>query len=211
MIWTVLSSPTRAGATSVPSEREMALPTEPIELSSEITLGPDSADVVLIQYSEFQCPFCARFAQDTLRPLVDTYVTSGQLQVVFRHFPLDAIHPHAAAAGAAAACASDQGAFWKLHDFFFEAPENLDLKKTRTKLAELNLDLGEFDSCMVSSGPARVRADKESAVRLGVRATPTIFVGTRLAPFRLQVKGGFVGARPIESVTKLIDRALNER
>lgn len=103
---------------------EVPLPDQPISLDGAKVKGNATAPVALIMFSDFQCPFCAGFASETLPELEREYVATGHVVIAFRHFPLDN-HPLALKAAQGAECAEQQGRFWDMHDRMFHAPQHL--------------------------------------------------------------------------------------
>jgi len=161
------------------------------------SLGPDSAPVTIIEFSDFQCPFCARSAP-LPRQLVERY--PGQVRVVYRHFPIDSIHPRARAAAEASACAHEQGRFWEYHDALFANARALEDADLERYAGGLSLDLGAFRAC-VAEGRYReaVERDLADGRSAGVSGTPSFFVNGRLLG----------GAQPLEAFGPLIEGELS--
>ena len=90
-----------------------------LDITGAPVKGPKDAKVVLVEFSDFQCPFCARFSRDTIPQVQTDYVDTGKIKYVFADFPLETIHPYAFKAAEAAGCAGEQGEFWKMHDHLF--------------------------------------------------------------------------------------------
>ncbi len=157
--------------------------------------GPANAPVTLVEYSDFQCPYCSR-AYPTIKQLQAKY--KDQLRLVFKDFPLD-IHPFAAKAAEGGACAFEQGKFWEFHDKLFENQKALgvpDLKKTALSLG---LDPKRFNDCIDSPKYAYDwQADMAEGQKLGVNGTPTFFANGRMV----------VGAKSLEEMSKIIDEEL---
>ena len=158
--------------------------------------GSAEAPVTLVEFSEFQCPFCHR-VQATLTQVLERY--PGKVKLVYRDFPIDALHPMARRAAEAARCAQDQGKFWEHHDTLFShflqaAPD--DLKEYAQKVG---MDVTKFESCL-SGGvyKATVQRDFDEGTRLGVTGTPAFFVNGRLVQ----------GSQPLEAFTRVIDDEL---
>jgi protein-disulfide isomerase len=158
--------------------------------------GPASAPVTIVEFSDFHCPFC-RAAQPTLDALLARY--PGQLRLVYRHFPLDSLHPQARRAAEAAWCAAQQDKFWPFHDELYKSgPETG--PDTLSRLAtEAGLDKGRFDQCLASgkAGPA-VEADVEEGTKFGVTGTPGFFINGR----------ALSGNQPIDAFVSVIDEEL---
>lgn len=160
--------------------------------------GPAGAPVTLIEFSDFECPFCSRVV-----PAVDQVVATygDQVRVVFRQFPLN-IHPRAPKAAEASLCAADQGKFWEMHDALFAAQRDLAIEQLKAKAAGLGLDAAQFDSCLDSGKhAAKVAADMADGQRAGVSGTPAIFVNGRFIN----------GAVPFETLAKVIDDELTRK
>jgi predicted DsbA family dithiol-disulfide isomerase len=136
--------------------------------------GPDTAPITLVEFSDFECPFCERFAQ-TLDRVSEEF--GDTVQLAFRHFPLENIHAHARRAAEASVCAGEQGRFWGMHDLMFQEQDRLWVDDLRENEARLALDLDAFDACLESERPGqRVNTDQREGRRAGVNGTPTLFV-----------------------------------
>ena len=152
-----------------------------VNLAGDHYKGDPDAPLVVVEFSDFECPFCRTYAVDT-QPTVDaTFVETGQVLWVFKHLPLS-IHPSAPNAAAAAECAGDQGQFWEMHDVLFESVERwagdgVDTDVVLVEIAgELGLDSGEFASCFAGrSALERVLADMDDARGI-ISETPSFVV-----------------------------------
>ncbi|MCA2978315.1 MAG: thioredoxin domain-containing protein [Myxococcaceae bacterium] len=157
--------------------------------------GPSSARVVIVEFADFQCSFCAR-ASDTVKKVAADF--PADVRVVFRHFPL-ANHPLAPKAAEASACANEQGRFWEFHDHLFANMRELDESSLKAHALTLGLDLRPFVACL-ESGRMRavVEQDRAAGEKLGVNGTPAFFInGVMLS-----------GAQPEEAFRKAIEREL---
>ena len=146
--------------------------------------GPDSARVEIIEFSDFQCPYCQRLTE-TLQELKEEY--GDDIRLVFKDYPLPN-HAEAFKAAEAGLCANEQGKFWELHDAMFENQNELGVDALKRQVGALGLDQAAFDSCLDSDRFAdEVRADLLQGQGLGVSSTPTVFVNGRAvlgaAPF----------------------------
>jgi protein-disulfide isomerase len=137
-------------------------------------LGPATAPVTLVEYGDYECPFCGA-AHATLEQV--RQVMGDDLRFVYRHFPLTQIHPHAYQAAEAAEAAGAQGRFWEMHDLLFENQDRLGLRDLIGYAGALDLDLERFVTELRGHAHAvRLREDFLSGVRSGVNGTPTLFV-----------------------------------
>ncbi len=184
----------------------------PVSKGRDHIRGNPGAPVTLIEYSDFECPFCKSF-HPTVKKVVDE--SRGQVRWVYRHFPLDQIHPVKARKEAAASeCAAELGgndAFWKFADRFFEltpSNNNTDIDTVLPQIArEIGLDQAKFASCLASGRhDRRVEEDYQDAVASGGRGTPwTIIVSKSGKTYPLS------GAQPYAAVKQLVDLALQEK
>jgi len=159
--------------------------------------GPDGAPVTIVEFSDFQCPYCAR-AEPTVKDLMALEKYKGKIKLVYRDLPLP-MHPLAPKAGEAAHCAGDQGKYWEMHDKLFAASPKLEVTDLKAYARELQLDGGRFDKCLESGEKAKVVAEHAKAGdELGVHGTPAFFVNGRLIS----------GAAKLEAFTALIDAEL---
>lgn len=164
--------------------------------------GPAGAPVTVVEFSDFQCPWCQRItpALDRLR---EAY--GARLRLVFRQFPLHTIHPQAQKAAEASLCARDQGKFWPMHDVLFAHQDDLGVENLKALADELGLDRGRFDACL-DGGERRdeVLADVAAGRRIGVGSTPSLFVNGR--PVNLEA-----GPDPFDQLAAVVDDELARR
>ena len=167
--------------------------------ATDPSFGNAKAPVTIVEFSDFQCPFCLR-AMPTLKKLQQTY--GDRVRVVWKDFPLVRIHPQAAKAAEAAWCADEQGKFWPYHDRLFGNQAALMIDDLKKYAQELALDTARFNMCLDSSKFAsRVRDGMEAGTKLGVSSTPTLFVNGRVMP----------GAYPYEEIAAVIDEELQRK
>jgi protein-disulfide isomerase len=137
-------------------------------------LGTSAAAVTLLEYGDYECPFCAA-AHPAVKHVLK--LVPGDILFAYRHFPLTQIHPHAQQAAEAAEAAGAQGRFWEMHDLLFAHQDHLALRDLVEYANALGLDIDRFASELESGAhTARVREDFLSGVRSGVNGTPTFFV-----------------------------------
>ncbi len=158
--------------------------------------GPAGAPITLVEFSDFQCPYCAR-VNPTLAKLQEAY--PGKLRIVFRDLPLLNMHKNAGHAAEAAHCANDQGKFWEMHDRLFANQGKLAPADLKEHAVALGLDATAFNQCLDSGKyTAEWRRDSEEAGRLGLSGTPAFFINGRLLS----------GAQPYEAFAQVIDEEL---
>jgi len=159
------------------------------------TLGPETAPVTMVEFSDYQCPYCRR-AQGTVDELMAQY--KGKLRLVHRDFPLDN-HPQAVAAARAARCAGDQGKFWDYHRGMLIAPGDFSDQDFKGRAAALGLDGSRFETCLASKHhDEAIKASIADGARIGVTGTPAFFINGRM----------LFGARPIEQFREVIEAEL---
>lgn len=181
------------------------IPTEPISIDGASIMGKPDAPLVLVIYSDFQCPFCAKFATETWPILQEKYVKTGQVMAAFRHLALPN-HQFAAGAAAAAECAGEQTKFWEMHDLLFKDQSRLRPEQLVAAATSLGLDGASFERCL-SRGSEKTANDRQAAVALGIRATPTFFVGRLLPGGKMKVIAILSGARPVEEFGSAFTKA----
>lgn len=157
--------------------------------------GLKNAPITIVEFSDFQCPFCAK-AQTVLQQVLETY--PHDVRLVYRHFPLKR-HPQAKLAAEAAECAARQGRFWEYHDQLFADAQELNRDKLRALAEGLRLDVESFDGCLdAGQTRKRVAEDVADAREAGVTGTPTFFINRRMVE----------GAQPFATFKRMIDREL---
>lgn len=207
-LWQGRAGPVEAVGTAARRGRPPAppLPSEPFSLDGVTQVGNRDAKVVVVEFSDFQCPYCARFASDTLPELRRRYIDQGKVLFAFRHLPL-AIHPMAVKAAEAAECAGKQGRFWAMHDRLFRAPiTSEDSLVEQSRAIGLNIEV--FRQCLTGETAGRVMADAAFAKSIQVTGTPTFFLGTKGVDGRVTVVERLSGAQPLPSFEGPIDRLL---
>lgn len=158
--------------------------------------GDKNAEITLIEFSDFQCPFCKRHLP-TINQLLSQY--EGKIRFVYRHFPLSSIHPFAQKAAEASECAGDQGKFWEYHDTLFDNQSALDTASLKSYAGNLGLNQSQFDNCLDSDKYASlVNKHLQEGQAAGVSGTPGTFVNDQL------VKGAY----PVATFTQIIDGLL---
>lgn len=153
--------------------------------ANDHVLGDLGAALTVIEYADFQCPFCGRFARESFPTIKANYIDTGKVRWVFRHFPLTTIHDRAQAAAEASECAADQVDFFDYHDLTFNTVDGTNTTiLTDSQLLQnataLGASAGTFNSCTTGHAKAaRVQQDVNSATSLGLNSTPTFFIGSQ--------------------------------
>lgn len=168
-----------------------------VDTSGSPVKGDPDAKLAIVEFSDFQCPFCGR-VKPTLEQIEKQY--GDQVRIVFKHLPLS-IHPKAPAAHAAAEAAHRQGKFWEMHDLIFENQREMSEEKYLEYAAQIGLDMEEFKADLASEQvKKKVEADMAEASKLGVTGTPAFFVNGRFVS----------GAQPFSTFQTLIDEELGK-
>lgn len=183
------------------------LPTFDLEIAGSASKGRADAPLTLIEFSEFECPFCGRFARDTFGQIEREYINTGKLRYVFRHFPLS-IHQKAVKAAEAAECARSQGKFWEMHDRLFANQQLIGPNDLFQHAQALGLNSSAFQQCLVGQTSARVRQDANEGGRAGITGTPTFFIGRVTKEGKLKVLAKLTGAKTFALFKTTLDDLL---
>lgn len=169
-----------------------------VQVAGSPVKGGDDAKVTIVEFSDFQCPFCSRVTP-TLARIDKEY--GDDVKIVFKHLPLP-MHSKAPAAHAAAEAAHRQGRFWPMHDRIFGAQREMSPERYRAYAEEMGLDMAKYDRDVASADVrGRITADTEQAAELGVTGTPAFFVNGRFLS----------GAQPFESFKRMIDEEMKKK
>ncbi|MFC1654061.1 DsbA family protein [Patescibacteria group bacterium] len=214
MMWGKVQVYEKGGSPSGPlnAKEQAQQPEEPTVLEGDAlenllvdpayAFGDENAPVTLVEFTDFECPFCKRYTDETFVQIVENYVDTGKVRYIMRDLPLS-FHPNAKPAALAARCAGDQGKYKEMHSLLFENQDKWSVGDSGEKFAsyavELGLNTTDFSSCVESDKFAEaIDADLELAAKVGASGTPSFFVnGTSL-----------VGAQPYAAFEKLIEESL---
>lgn len=186
------------------------VPREAFSVEGSATQGTDAAAWVLVSYSDYQCSYCDRFEQTVAPAIIEKYVTTGRLQIVYRHSPVESIHPLAVLAATAAICADQQGKFLDMHHRLFRLEEDLGRESILDQANGLGLDPGEFVSCLDSSEvTAEIRSQRAEAVRFGYTGTPAFLLGRRQGDGRVKAIHAIIGALSPDKFLSEIDSVVS--
>jgi protein-disulfide isomerase len=167
-------------AAAVPRQLSAPTPENPtiVSLEGGAAKGNNNAKLTLVEFTDYQCPFCSRHFRDTLPQIDSEYVKTGKVRYVLREFPLESIHPKAFKAAEAANCAGEQGKYWEMHDRLFGNQNGLGVDQLPSHAQVIGLDAVKFKSCLDSGTyTAKIRNDLTEAQKAGVNGTPTFFIG----------------------------------
>ena len=179
--------PRRAGAPEGPAK---------VAIADGRTIGSASSPLVLIEFTDYQCPYCRVFAVNVFPALKTKYIDTGQLQFVSRDFPLDS-HPQAELAARAARCAAEQGKYWELRPVLFANSAALQQDKLLTYARDLSLDTAGFQQCLEKEAHvSSIRRDLDDALAAGIQGTPTFVLGRRTSTGVIEGIR-IVGAQPV--------------
>ncbi|HEX9667137.1 MAG TPA: DsbA family protein [Thermodesulfobacteriota bacterium] len=182
-----------------------------VSIDDDPVKGDPKAPVTVIEFSDYQCPFCKRFYDQVLPSLENEYISKGKVRLVFRDYPLD-FHKNALPAAIAANCAGEQGKYWEVHNFLFENPNKLDTASILSSTEELNLNRETLEKCVNDkTKEAEINKDFQEGQLYGVRGTPSFFVG-KTDDNKNEMTGVYIrGAQPFQVFKAEIDKLLAEK
>ena len=197
------AAPTGGAVANVPSQNAPAPVVDMKKLvDDDAVLGDAKAPVTIVEFSDYQCPFCTRFYQQTEKQIYDTYIKTGKVKFIYRDFPLS-FHQNAQKAAEAAECADEQGKYFAMHDKMFDKSQadgtGIAVADLKSYAKELGLDTAKFNDCLDSGKMAsETQKDQADGMAAGVQGTPGFFVnGVEIS-----------GAQPFSVFQQVIDAAL---
>lgn len=182
-----------------------------LDLGDRPSKGESTARLTLVEFLDYQCPYCGRFSRETMPQIDQEYIQTGKVKYVVVNLPLDAMHKSAFKAAEAVACAGEQGKFWEMHERLFNNQETIDQWKLHAEA--VGLDVGKFQECLDSGRQAaQVRSDVAEAHGAGVTGTPSFFLGyTDPASNTIKTVTKLVGSQPYAAFKTAIDKQLAEK
>ncbi len=197
----------RAGPNAPP---EIKVPSS-LTIQGEQFRGAATAPVVIIEYGDFECPFCRRFQQAVYPQLLDTYIKTGKVRYIYRDMPLP-FHEHAMPAAQVANCAGEQGKYWQMYDSLFTDQIAQSSTELDERAKKAGLDTAKLDSCVASARfvPAIQRSAAEAA-KMEISGTPTFVIGTAAPDGQMvSVKTTVIGAQPFAAFRSALDPLLTQ-
>jgi len=187
-------------AVKAPDANNQENPILEVNTDGDPVEGSKNAPVTIVEFSDFQCPYCGRFAIETLSQIKTNYIDTGKVKVVYKDFPLS-FHENAQKAAEAAQCAFDQDKFWEFHDKIFQNQQDLSIISLKRFASELELNTEKFNGCLDSGKmAARVQKDVQEGASVGISGTPAFLVNGI----------GVTGAQPFEVFKQIIDSELSK-
>ncbi len=177
-----------------------SVPSTPVSLDDAVLKGEENARFVILEYSDFECPFCGAFARASMPAIERDYVATGIARVGFVHMPLEALHPNAFRAAEAAVCAGRQKQFWQMHDLLFADQQHLAETDLVARAETLKLDLPSFKRCLGGEAASVVRVDLANATALNLRGTPTFLIGTAEPGGTMKVQRIAIGTTALDQI-----------
>lgn len=190
---------------------QQALGVRPATLSigNAPSRGAADAPLLLVEFSDYECPFCIRHFTQTMPELEREYVSTGKLRYVFMDFPIDQLHPAALKAHEAARCAGEQGKFWEMHNRLFTPAGTHGIDQLKNLASQVGLDRGRFDTCLDSGRmQAPVRASVDTAAQLGADGTPQMYLAVPGDNGTVRIIRSIRGAVPFPQIKQVIDGLL---
>jgi protein-disulfide isomerase len=196
----------------IPSTAAAASP-EPV---MDLTVSTDQAatrisgtpHVALIEFSDFQCPFCSNYAKVTYQRIQREFVDTGKVEYVFFNYPLEQLHPLALRASEVVECAGQQGKFWEMHDALFQTRSALSEEHFVKQAVALQLRLPQFRTCLTGSMLPRIRNQVGQADQAGVTSTPTFLIGRLESSGKVQIMFRIRGSAPYATFAAALNDAL---
>jgi protein-disulfide isomerase len=180
-----------------------------IDLQGHPIQGAAQAKLTVVEFSDYQCPYCARHMRDTFPLLDKEFIATGKVRYAMLDLPLRT-HPFAFKAAEAATCAAGKGKFWEMHHLLFEKQDALGAEALPGYAEQIGIDRSEFEACLAAGQEQAVRADLAQAAKAGISATPTFVIGWLQDDDRLKPAEVIRGAQPYETFQRALARLLEQ-
>jgi protein-disulfide isomerase len=192
-------------ATTSPRPSAIAVAANRIPIADGYVMGSSTAKYGMVEFADFECPFCGDFARDIFPRLKAQYIDTGRVRFAFRHLPLSN-HSYAANAAALTDCAARENQFWPMHDRLFSRPLDLSHKRILAHAASLDINRDRFNRCVADqAGMARVNLDLAAAKALGLSSTPTFVFGVLDQAGTLTIESAVMGIGSEEDFSNLLN------
>jgi protein-disulfide isomerase len=187
-------------------------PVSSVSVRGEMFRGDSGARVAIIEYSDFECPYCGQYERNTSPQILEHYIKTAKVKLFYRDLPLP-MHPHALSATSAARCAGEQGKYWEMHDSLFAKQTALSDPALLERAKTLGLDANKFTECFSSDKYSDdLRKSVAEAQRMGIDGTPTFFIGTIGRDGDVvNISKRIIGARSFETFQSALDEVLAAR
>jgi len=192
------AQPTQAAQPAQPKQAAPSAADMKALADDDTIKGDESAPVTIVEWSDFECPFCTRFYQNTLPQIDEEYIKTGKVKLIYRDFPLG-FHPNAQKAAEAAECAGEQDKFWEMHNKLFDSGVKGGVPSFKQFAGELGLDANRFNECLdLGKMEAEVKKDMADGQAAGVTGTPGFVINGKIVK----------GAQPFENFKRIIEAEL---
>jgi protein-disulfide isomerase len=196
--------------TATAPSAQPAAPASQVSIANSPSRGDVKAKVTIVEFSDFECPFCGRYTRETYQQIQHEYVDTGKVRYVFRNLPIESLHPKAFGAAIAGECAREQGKFWEMHDEMFRNQRALAQPGLVLTARTIGLDVTAFERCLATEGPQKkVRQDMADAASLAASATPVFFFAVEEKDGKALVLQKITGAKTFAVFKTALDTLLN--
>ena len=181
-----------------------------VELAGVPQKGNADAQVALIEFSDYECPFCIRHFRETMPLIEKNYIATGKVLYVFRDYPIDQLHPQAVKAHEAAQCGAEQDKYWQMHTTLFGQPGQHSVEGLEATATRAGLDMGKFRECIASGRTTPgIRKSADAAASFGANGTPAFFIGLiDKATNSVKVTRALSGALPFTQFAQALEAVL---
>jgi protein-disulfide isomerase len=194
---------------AIPLTKQPKIENLALFLAGAPSIGDSNACIAIVEFGDYECPYCGQHANQVLPQILRDYVKTGKVRYFFKDTPVESIHPQALKASEAALCAGDQGKYWEVHDRLFKNQQALAANDLRSHARALDLDVPSFEECLnKGTHAARIRKSIQEATEFGVRGTPTFFVGMLSQSESRKAVTKLSGLKPYSAFQQILDELL---